>query len=196
MAQVSDMAIAANPTGLAMRNEINNIFAALNSSNIGSSPPGSLANGSWWADNTSASLVSLKYYDGTDWIQFVKIDTTNNIFIFDGIEFQQSQENVNVVASGSTATFDLRDGSTFKYTTDQAVTFTFSNPPATGKNGGFKLFLFQDATGRTITWPASVKWPLGIAPSVSAANSKHVLVFETIDGGTIWTGTLAIEAYA
>ena len=47
-------------------------------------------------------------------------------------------------------------------------TFTFTAP--TGGVANLLLRLVQDATGgRTATWPATVKWPGGSAPTLTAA---------------------------
>lgn len=100
--------------------------------------------------------------------------------------------------SGATATIDLESGNVHDVTLTDNCTFTFSNPPATGKAGSFTLILRQDGTGsRTVTWPASVDWPEGTAPTIStAASAVDVLVFVTVDGGTTWLGMLAGAAFS
>ena len=110
-------------------------------------------------------------------------------------------DNVVVVTSTSNATtIDLGDAdpfnAVFKHVFTENTTFTFSNPKATGFNSGFKLFLENDGTGRTPTWPGSVIWPEGTEPTLTTINKKYVLVFETIDGGTIWYGALSINEAA
>ncbi|HMV47620.1 MAG TPA: hypothetical protein PKD31_07700 [Blastocatellia bacterium] len=55
-------------------------------------------------------------------------------------------------------------------------TFTFSN----GVQGRtYTLIVIQDGTGgRTVTWPASVKWPGASAPALtSGANKRDIFVF-------------------
>jgi hypothetical protein len=104
---------------------------------------------------------------------------------------------VKTVSSSSAAiTFDLQTGRVFSWTTTEAATVTISNADATGIAQSFKLYLFQDSNGRTITWPGSVKWSNGIAPTLNNASKKYVLGFESVDGGTTWIGTLSAEAYA
>lgn len=92
--------------------------------------------------------------------------------------------------SGTSFTLDLTVGNVFKITLTGNCTFTFSNPPASGTAGSFTLILFQDATGsRLATWPASVDWAGGTAPTLTtAANAVDVLTFVTTDGGTRWYG--------
>ncbi len=68
-------------------------------------------------------------------------------------------------------------------------TFTFTNPPASGVNGSFTLFLTNGGS-QTVNWPASVDWPDATAPTLTAAG-VDVLVFTTNDAGTIWLGFVA-----
>ena len=103
---------------------------------------------------------------------------------------------VHTITTSATPAVDLSTGRNFKFTTSAGTTFTFSNPDATGNNCSFALFLFQDGTGETITWPASVKWSNGIVPVLTAANAKYTLTFTTIDGGTTYDGYLTGEALA
>jgi len=94
----------------------------------------------------------------------------------------------------STTTLDLTSGNVFHYILAVATTtFVFSNPPASGTAGSFTLILKQDATGsRAITWPASVDWAGGTAPTATAtASSVDIYTFVTVDGGTIWHGMRA-----
>jgi len=94
--------------------------------------------------------------------------------------------------TGSAYTINLNNGNTFNLTLTDNCTFTFSNPPASGSMGSFTLLLRQDGTGgRTTTWPGSVDWAGGSAPTLTTAISAvDILVFITIDGGTIWHGML------
>ena len=101
--------------------------------------------------------------------------------------------------SSGTLTLDLETGNVFNITHNANITtLTISNPPASGKAGSFTLLLNQDATGgRTITFPAAVKWSGGTAPTLSTTASKdNVLSFFTVDGGTKWRGTQVGKDYA
>lgn len=95
--------------------------------------------------------------------------------------------------SSSSYTIDLENGNVYEVTLTDNCTFTFSNPPATGKGGSFTLILKQDGTGgRTVTWPAAAKWAGGTAPSLTAAASAvDILTFMTTDAGTSWYGFLS-----
>lgn len=91
--------------------------------------------------------------------------------------------------TGSTETFDLTTANFFSATLDQACTFTFSNPAASGDFCGFVLAL-TNGGAFTITWPASVDWAGGVAPSLTASG-LDILVFVTYNGGTNWNGMVA-----
>jgi hypothetical protein len=76
-------------------------------------------------------------------------------------------------------------------------TFTFPSP-TNGTPYNFALELTQDGTGgRTVTWPASVKWPSASVPSLStAAGAVDLLAFTSHDGGTTWYGVLIGTGFA
>ena len=92
-------------------------------------------------------------------------------------------------ATGSTETIDLENGNHHTATIDEACTFTFSNPTASDELCSFTLSL-TNGGAFAVTWPASVDWQAGNAPSLTAAG-LDILVFTTYDGGTIWHGMLA-----
>lgn len=94
--------------------------------------------------------------------------------------------------TGATETIDLANGNVHRIVLDAACTLTFTG--ATTANGcTFTLIVDQDGTGsRLITWPASVDWAGGVAPTLSTgANDRDVLTFLTVDGGTRWMGFMA-----
>jgi hypothetical protein len=96
---------------------------------------------------------------------------------------------INLVA-GSTLTTGLTVGcSAYDLTLTGNVVFT-----ASGFNAGtlqkISLVLRQDATGgRTITWPAAIKWSTGTAPTfVTTANTITVITLVSDDGGVTVIG--------
>lgn len=96
--------------------------------------------------------------------------------------------NVNIVSS-STSALTLPSPSAYsasRVTLDAACTLTF---PAVTLGASFVLTLVQGSGGnKTVTWPSSVKWAGGVAPSLSvAANAKDALSFFSDDGST-WLG--------
>ena len=84
---------------------------------------------------------------------------------------------------------DLSLGNVQTYTLSGNQTLTFTNPPASGTSGSFTLILTNGGSA-TLTWPTSVDWAGGTAPTLTAAGID-ILTFTTIDGGTVWYGFLA-----
>ena len=93
-----------------------------------------------------------------------------------------------------TQTLDLSTGHTFSITPTEALDVSFSNPPASGVATGFTVEVNNSAGGYALTWPSSVKWHLGTAPTATA--SKEVYTFITTDGGTTYYGKKAGENLA
>ena len=104
-----------------------------------------------------------------------------------------TETNVSVTASSST-TLDCSLGNNFAINLAASITtLTLSNVPVSGRVYSMTLVLKQDATGgKTINWPASVKWPGGSAPALTTTGDKYDIVsLMTNDGGTIWFGFVA-----
>ena len=104
-----------------------------------------------------------------------------------------------VTSSSNATTVNCEAGNTFSHTLTENTTFTFSNPPANGTAYTMSIEIIQDASasGFTVTWPTSVDWPAGAAPTLTAtASAKDVFVFTTRDGGTTWYGFTAGQALA
>ena len=96
--------------------------------------------------------------------------------------------------STAASTIDLSTSNIFNLSMTLNTTVTFTNPPASGTAYSFMLYCKQDAVGsRTITWPASVKWPNSSPPTMSTgANKIDVFNFFTLDGGTTYLGALSL----
>lgn len=101
-------------------------------------------------------------------------------------------EETEVANSGTAFTFDLANGTIKVITLTGNVVYTAPTAVA-GKS--FRHIQKQDGTGnRTATWPASFKWPGGVAPVLTATASKADIFDFTCDG-TNWYGTVAGKAY-
>lgn len=107
-------------------------------------------------------------------------------------------EKATSVNSATTLALDCSLGNVFDISMiSNITTLSFSNVPASGKAYAIVLKVKQDATGnRSVTWPASVKWPNGTAPTLTAtANKYDVIVLFTLDGGTTWSGSVSSQNY-
>ena len=92
MSSVSDYSLA-NQGFSAFRTELNNILGAINTHNLATSAPSSLAAGSMWVDSSSAGTHTVKYYDGSDSITLFNINTSANTVDF--IDSSVTTELVN-----------------------------------------------------------------------------------------------------
>ena len=100
-------------------------------------------------------------------------------------------ENTSPASASAVLTLDLENGNSFDITmTESVTTLNINNPPASRNFGEFYLMLTQDGTGGwSITWPSSVDWPGGTAPTqTTAANARDIYHMLTVDGGTTWHG--------
>ena len=93
--------------------------------------------------------------------------------------------NLVTLSDGATVNIDWEDGSVQTLTLGGNRTLEFDNPVTGGK---YVLILKQDATGgRTVTWPANVKWTAGSAPVLSTG-ANDIDIFGFIYDGTNWYG--------
>ena len=91
---------------------------------------------------------------------------------------------------GGTDDIDLTAGNVVSATVSTGTqTFTFSKPTASANGCSFTLFLTNGGS-QTVNWPGSVDWASATAPTLTTAG-LDILVFTTIDGGTIWHGAIA-----
>jgi len=141
-------------------------------------------------DGVTSTATELNYLDITtlgltEASKAVTADA-NGVVSFDNGTIE---EVTSITSSSNAATINLRDGNVFEHDLTENVTYTFSNPAASGRASAFVLKIIQDSSARTITWPGSVDWAGGTAPTLSTANNAvDVFVFLTIDGGTTYYG--------
>lgn len=86
---------------------------------------------------------------------------------------------------------NLEFGNVFEVTlTESVVSLTLVLPQVAGLAGSCCLILKQDGSGgRTMAWPAWVRWPGGVKPAISAAsNAVDFFAFVTVNGGATWYG--------
>ena len=129
-----------------------------------------------------------------------EVDNAEKLRIDDGkVSFYcgSELEDTTITSSSNAATIDLDNGDSFVHDLTENVTYTFSNPAASGKASAFILKVIQDATARTITWPTSVDWAGGTAPTLSTGdNDVDIFVFYTNDGGTTYYGSVVGQDFA
>lgn len=101
-----------------------------------------------------------------------------------------SETKSSTTISAGSLTLNLSSATLFYVSLNAAITsFAFSNPPASPRVSSFTLQFVADGTARAVTWPTSVKWAGGIAPTItSTLNKVDTFTFLTHDGGTTWFG--------
>lgn len=160
------------------------------------------------ADQRVTSLTAITSAADGDVLYIVDVsDTTDNAagsskkitlsnFIanheYVGTQLKQYSLTANALGNVSGATtIDLSLGNYVTATSTALTTWTFSNAPSTSIAGGFILVL-TNGGAFTQNWPSpNVKWPGGVAPTLTASGTD-VLMFVTNDAGTTWRGVVSM----
>lgn len=124
------------------------------------------------------------------------IKVNNTTIIDDFSRVVNMGEVVNAFgATGTFATINLANGNFVTATLTGNCTFAFTGASAGASS--FTLFLTNDgASGRSIAWPGSVRWPNGQIPiRTTTAGRTDVYTFFTLDGGASWYGSLTLYNY-
>jgi hypothetical protein len=86
-------------------------------------------------------------------------------------------------------TLDLSAGNIYYATVVGNVSMAFSGAPMGGQTASVFLEI-QNGGSFTVSWPSSVEWPGGSAPTLSSLGVDFI-VFITRDGGATWRGILS-----
>jgi hypothetical protein len=124
-------------------------------------------------------------------------NTTNNFSYNIQQNAQLKSYSETAVAVGnisSSQAFDISTGNVFTATVTGTVTISFTNPAAAGQCSSLSMVLTNGGSS-AVTWPASVKWAGGAAPTLTTAGID-VLTFFTLDAGTTYYGIVAGQAFA
>lgn len=129
---------------------------------------------------------SIYYFDGSSW----------GLWSTASVDGTSTPVTALSIAAG-VVNIDCSLGDYFTLTLNANVTsITFSNLPGSGKGTTKMVQITQDATARTVAWPASFKWAGGSVGVVSTASGAvDTLAITTFDNGTSWVATLA-KAFA
>ena len=143
-----------------------------------------------YVGNIGKGLVVNNTGDGVEWGSVATDNNTmtlRNKSIVSPIVSGTSRNEI--VPMNSSTEVDCSVGSCFIRTVNGNVAFSFSNAP-TGHLYGFILKITH--VSGTITWPASVYWPSGIAPTLNTGKT-HQFLFMTTNGGVSWQGMAAVD---
>lgn len=110
-----------------------------------------------------------------------------NVAVAGELRFKTSTESVVTISAGSgNITLNPNDGSYQTITITGSTTFSFASIP-NGRAGGFILEITNGGS-QNVFWPASVRWPKSVGPTLSAG-STDLISFITRNGGATWYGT-------
>jgi hypothetical protein len=101
------------------------------------------------------------------------------------------ETSVSATVGTTTYTVNCNTTNTFKLTMTGNPTIAFSNVPTSGTVFSLTLVLVHSGGSRTVTFPASVKWQGGTAPTLSASGDTDIITLFTMDGGTNWYASTA-----
>ena len=164
MAQ-SDLTIQ-NQSFPSFRSDLNDALTALNTMQSGTSRPSSAVAGTMWLDTTNATSPTIKFFDGTDDIDFATIDYTANTVNF--LDSTISFDIVNDVTPQLGGDLDV-NGNEFVSTSNGDIVFT---PNGTGKIKFNDLAYYPEvaitSTSNSVAWD-----------SQAAPNAKHTTTENT-----------------
>lgn len=96
--------------------------------------------------------------------------------------------------SAGVLTLDLSTAGIFTVSLNANITtMTISNVPSiSNRVAAFTLVFTADGSARSVSWPASIRWPGGTAPTLTSTNGKRdVFTFFSTDGGTSWNSFIS-----
>ena len=161
--------------------------------------------GTQWA---TFSPKDIAIYRGGTWyawapVEGLVVNLAGTQYKYDGGAWSSAgsgssaRTTVSALATSGSVAIDYALGDYFTLALAGNVSgFTFSNLPGAGNGASLMIRITQDATPRTVAWPAAFKWAGGSAGVVSTGSGAvDVLAITTFDNGTSWQATLA-KAFA
>jgi hypothetical protein len=152
-------------------------------------------------DTASDSRIKCGSYSSTGLVnlgwkpQWLLIKSTTNTSDYTG-DWRIFDNKRGVIAGDDNQLFANSNRAEDTATFASAVEFvnTGFNVESQGNYGTSTIYIAirdDSATDSAITWPSSVKWPSGLAPTTPAPGLKDLFTFLTTDGGTTYYGKKA-----
>ena len=149
-----------NGSGAAFRGDANNALAALGSTMKGpNAPPAPIAGMMWLDDDTpSASVWTLKLYDGADWISIATFDISANTWapVITRLALGAGSAGVPALTLGDADTGIYGSGSAIGYSHDGVLRFLMQ-PNATRIRHDGNTLLFLDMPGASASVSATTQ---------------------------------------
>jgi hypothetical protein len=203
------MTVISGPTGITFNNTgVTSIIAGSGIAISGATGAVTITAAGVNSFNTRTGAVTLGYSDVVTALAFVPYDATNpagyittsygssnyvnlttNQTIGGVKKFTATSETlVSPVISAGVLTLDLATANSFTVALNANISsFVFNNVAPSGTMQGFVLIFVADGTLRTASWPVTLKWPGGAAPTLtSTAGKQDVITVLTTDGGATW----------
>lgn len=136
------------------------------------------------------------FYDTDHWENVRAGNEHDRLEIRSGVPTWFPRYASTTVSDGATVTVDQSVGDEFKVTLGGNRTLALTNPTL---DQSVMLRVIQDGTGsRTLSYPASVKWPSGTAPTLTTtAGASDWLGFKCVDAGTpVYHGFVVGQGYS
>ena len=154
--------------------------------------------------------LSTAFNVGTASYDSVSFDVGNEESDGRDLAFNSTGTKMFVVGSAGDAIFQYSLSTAFDLSSASYDSISFSvrtqatSPQALSfKDDGTKVYIcdtttdtiyqYSTATPATITYPSTLKWPSGTAPTSPAIGDTDVITFNTIDGGTTYKSVVAID---
>ena len=129
------------------------------------------------------------------WVMIKAASTTSGWFLFDTVRGMSSSGSKRLAAN--TSGNEITQSGYFQPTaTGFLARLAGSGYFGAGTEVVYMAIRGDAATDSAITWPSSVKWPSGVAPTTPAPGTKDLFTFLTTDGGTTYFGKKAAEGLA
>lgn len=134
-------------------------------------------------------MAAATYAAATDILELVQGATNKNL----EARVLRGQKVTALTSSSGVVNIDLSLGNYFTLALSENITsITFSNTPGAGFGQTVMLRITQNASAKTVAWPASFKWESGSAGAVSTGSGAiDILALTTFDNGTAWQATLS-----
>jgi hypothetical protein len=178
-------------SGLAVINDVNAAFAAVQTMNSGDEAPansvgGAAVAGQLWADTSSAGFMVVKIYDGTEWLTLGVLDTTQHIWI------PPTGGDIRSLASASAVDLGVAEQSAITISGTTTITSFGSSAP----KGAIKFLTFSgvltltyNATSLIVPGAANIATAAGDTAIVEHLGSGNwrVIVYQRAAGGVSLT---------